>query len=428
MVMCLIGGIAVLLVSPSRYSGSARVILDYIRPDPTTGTVVPSKMLDAYLTSQVRLLRDNQVAIPAVEALGWLDSPDVQAAYAARPASDHREFDAWVASQVISGTYAHMVEDSNIMEITYNAESRELAVAVAEALRSAYIQSSIQSQRDGALASSETTAARIERVKSQIAALEATQRAFERQNNMLVGQDGRDAETARLRQMAKRVTPPLLLRSGAEGPAAAQLRVLDEVIAARGSSLGPNNPTYIAMLRQRALLAAQVQAGVSTAASRASALDAANRASTADLELQKSKVLSAREPILRLRLMQDELDQRHAELDELTASMGRLRELSGIANSSISPIGVAKPSPEPVFPNKGLILPATSGLGLVLGVLLALFVELLGRRIRAPRDLEMATGAPVLAEVPHVRKKRSSRRRGRPSRAGTIGDLELSAR
>ena len=42
-------------------------------------------------------------------------------------------------------------------------------------------------------------------------------------------------------------------------------------------------------------------------------------------------------------------------------------------------------------------------MGLVLGVLLALFVELIARRVRCEDDLEYATGAPVLAVVgePH---------------------------
>ena len=46
------------------------------------------------------------------------------------------------------------------------------------------------------------------------------------------------------------------------------------------------------------------------------------------------------------------------------------------------------------------------GLGLVLGGLLALFVELLERRVRAATDLESAAGVPVLATVPDVRRRR----------------------
>ena len=76
---CLLGGVIVIVISAPRYQATARVVLDYIRPDRDTGVVVPSKMLDVYINSQIRLIRDQEVAGPAVEALGWLDDPDVQA-------------------------------------------------------------------------------------------------------------------------------------------------------------------------------------------------------------------------------------------------------------------------------------------------------------------------------------------------------------
>ena len=429
LVACLLGGIAVMIISPPRYSGSARVTLDYLRPDPTTGTVVPSKMLDAYLSSQIRLLRDDQVAIPAAEALGWLDSPDVQAAYAARPPGDRREFASWVASQVISGTYAHMVEDSNIMEIVYNAESKELAVAVAEALRAAYIQSSIDAKRSGASASADTTLAQVEKTKGQIIALETELHAIERENNILVGRNGRDEESARLRLMAKNPAKPVLARvHDADSVAALQLRNLDAAIALRGPALGPANPALIAMQQQRALLATQVQGEQNTEASRAAALNGSNALSTGLLEQQKSKVLALREPIMRLRLLQDQLGSKYAELEDLTTSVVQLREESAKTAGSIAPVGAAKPSDKPVFPNPWLILPASMGLGLTLGMLVAIFVELMGRRVRSVRDLETAAGVPVLAVVPDLRGRRVARRR-RVAIAPAPGlELKLAAR
>ena len=54
---CLVGGLTVIVTSPPRYKGTARVVLDYIRPDPATGAVLPSKMLDAYITTQIGLIR-----------------------------------------------------------------------------------------------------------------------------------------------------------------------------------------------------------------------------------------------------------------------------------------------------------------------------------------------------------------------------------
>ena len=47
LVACLLAGLYVIAVAPKQYQASARVALNYIKPDPVTGTVIPSKMVDA---------------------------------------------------------------------------------------------------------------------------------------------------------------------------------------------------------------------------------------------------------------------------------------------------------------------------------------------------------------------------------------------
>lgn len=409
---CLLGGLTVIYVSAPRYSGSARVILDYVKPDPTTGAVVPSKMLDAYLNSQLRLLRDNQVAIPAAESLGWLDNPDIQSAYANRDPNDRRDFQAWVAAQIVNGTSAHMVEDSNIMEITYNAPSKELAMAVAEALRTAYISSSIESARQNANAAADKTAQQIEALKTEIAVLQGKVQALEKANNIIVRPNGADEETAKLRNLA-RAAPDKVVSRGGSGttPAELQLRALDTEIAKRGAGLGPNNPVMVDLQRQRAALVEQVRAEGDTAQSRAAALGAANRASAALLEAQKSRVLQLREPILQLKLLRDQLEQKSAVLEDLTNSFVNLRQEGAKQAGAITPVGPVTPSDRPVFPNPVLIIPASVVLGLMIGVLAALFVEFMGQRVRSLRDLELATQTTVLAVMPDLSQRRG--RRGR---------------
>ncbi len=149
---CLLGGIIVIVISAPRYMATARVVLDYIRPDPETGVVVPSKMLDLYINSQIRLIRDYDVAGPAVEALGWLDDPDIQSAYASVATGATGDIRTWLASQIMASTNARMVEDSNILEISYVGQEPDVAEAVVEALRQSYIQSPINARAASSLA------------------------------------------------------------------------------------------------------------------------------------------------------------------------------------------------------------------------------------------------------------------------------------
>jgi succinoglycan biosynthesis transport protein ExoP len=415
---CLVGGLWVATTSAPRYQGNARVVLDYIRPDPVTGAVVSSKMLEAYLTSQLRMLRDQQVAVPAAEILGWMDSPDVLAAYASRPASDTRDLAAWVSGILIPRIGARMVEESNILEISYNGESEELSRAAADALRTAYIQSSIQAQQESSRASAEKIQASIERVRKELAELETMQSKVEAETGVALTHKGMDEASAALRLMAKRPDGPVVLREPAPTLSRAQLAELEVTISRALQSQGPNNPDLLRLQRQRDTLRTQVENEGLSGASRSAAMIASNRASAALFESLKSQVLATREPALRLRLLQDQINGRQEEFRQLTETMIQLRSMQTATVSSISPIGEAYAEPKPVFPNTILILGGSGAIGMVLGGILACLSELMGRRVRTRKHLEAAAGSAMLIELPDLSKARpvGKGRRGANSR------------
>lgn len=420
-IAALVGGLWVTMTSVPRYQGSARVVLDYIRPDPVTGEVVPSRTLETYLTSQIRLLRDQAVAAPAAELLGWMDAPDVLAAYAARPPSDTRDLASWVSALLIPRIGARMVEDSNIMEISYYGESEELSRVAAEALRSAYVQSNIKLRQDASRESAERIQQNVERVRLELAELETLQRRVESETGVVMGAKGVDEASSRLRLMAKRPESPVVLREAAVTPTTAQLAQLEASIGRASQTLGPNNPDFIRMLQQREALRAQLANETLGPEARSAAILASSRATAALFEQTKNQVLATREPALRLRLIQDQIEGRQREFRQLTEALVSLRSLQTNSLSSITPMGEAYTAPKPVFPNPWLILIGSGGLGLVLGSVLACFSELMGRRIRTPRHLEAAAGAAMLIAVPDFKRPRPRRAPRRTSKRRAKG-------
>ncbi|HEY0647311.1 hypothetical protein [Phenylobacterium sp.] len=409
---CLIGGLVVIATSPPRYKGTARVVLDYIRPDPTTGAVLPSKMLDAYITSQINLIRDFQVTGPAVEAMGFVDNPDIQAAYYANPPADGRDLHSWIAAQVGAAAGGSMVEDSNILEIAYIASSPELAEAVVDALRAAYIESGAAQTRRAAEEQGQRLATRIEAAKATLAQLEDMQNRYEDETGLTISERGRDEEAAKLEDMLRVDRMPVVVKPSGPGVAGILLRQLDGEIAEASTTLGVNHPRLIGLRQRRIALQAQVEANASRASSSAQVVAQNERIAAAMVEQQMSKVLAAREPTLRLRLMQDEINRLRQDINKMTESLVASRTLSGADISTTKPIGPPVAEKTPVFPNKLLILGGSAGLGLLAGCLLAILIELMGRRIRAARDLEAATGAPVLVGLPDYRRALRKRRRG----------------
>ncbi|MEI6419561.1 MAG: hypothetical protein WCO82_10860, partial [Sphingomonadales bacterium] len=107
--------------------------------------------------------------------------------------------------------------------------------------------------------------------------------------------------------------------------------------------------------------------------------------------------------------MQDKLDrdaqlQREVEIrrEQYEAAAKRTAELrleSAVNDSGLIVLGDAATSMAPSFPNWTQISLLAVGLGTALGVIIALFIELLNRRVRGAEDLVTAANVQVLAVV-----------------------------
>jgi uncharacterized protein involved in exopolysaccharide biosynthesis len=186
---------------------------------------------------------------------------------------------------------------------------------------------------------------------------------------------------------------------------AVQLAQLDAEVAEASKTMGPNHPTLQALKRRRELLAKQVEQARSSAGAAASAAVSAGRATSGMLEQQKAKVMAQRDKIERLRVMQDEIDLRRDQYNKAMIRAAQLRQEADVAESGVVPLGAAIVPPQPVFPQKPLILAVSLVGGAGLGALIGLLAELFGRRVRSAEDLAHAIDAPVLAIIRNPAKK-----------------------
>ncbi|RAK66525.1 Wzz/FepE/Etk N-terminal domain-containing protein [Phenylobacterium kunshanense] len=402
-VTSLLGGLTVMMVAPPRYKASARVTLDYVKPDPMTGiSVSNNRQAEQYIRVQLQKVRDYQVALPAAEALGWLDSPDMLAAYAARAGGDRRPFQQWAADQLLSTTTATMVPGSNIMEIQYRGDSPELATAAVEAIRQGFIAADIEERRQSAVMRAEAVAETLGPLRTKIAELEAKQAEYARETGIVLERDGDNPENRTLVNLARSKDIVVTQRTAPYASDAREaLNVLEARIAESQRSLGPNNPRLLQLQQQQRLLAAQVAAEQSSTGAAASALAAQAAMRQREFEEQKVKVLGEREKVLQMRLHLDQIARYSAALTKASETLAHLRTLSTSTVSGATALGAPVTEPKPVFPNPSLVLFGSGGLGFLLGSLLALLAELLHRRVRSAHDLELAAGQPVLGLVPY---------------------------
>ena len=395
------GATALLVIKP-RYEAQSRVLLDVIKPDPVTGQVMATNFLKAYTTTQVELIKDPEVARRVVADLKWASSPEMQKLYASRDSNNGADFNGWAIQQVVDGTEAGVLQGSNILAIKYSSGSPDRAKSVAEGLRQAYLDLNLQSRRDAATRNAEWYEQQAEKARGQLMQAEANKAAYERESGIVLQDNLTDIDTARLAALAGQGPAPIYnaAPSGVT-PTTLQLAGLDSQLSLLEKTLGPNHPQLIDLRRQRELLLAQIAREQNTQGQQSSVAAASARASEGMLEAQKAKVMAQREEVERLRLMQGEIDLRRLQYNNAVGRAAQLRQEAEVAETGagVTPMGVVLRPVAPVFPNKLLFIAAAVVGGLGVGLLSALVLEFLGRRVRSPEDLASATQALVLAVV-----------------------------
>lgn len=401
----LLGALVAILIVPPRYEAISRVMLNILKPDPVTGEVINGNASRTYVATQQELIKDYEVAGRVVDQLNWANDPQIIELYQ-EDGGGGVDIRRWLAQRIIENTNVNIVGGTNILEITYKSSSPSEAKAMADAIRNAYIQSTLDTRRDEATRTAEWYEAQAEKERTLLNAADAEKTAYEKEHGIVMQADNTDVDTARLRALSTQGSAaPAIVASPTtiSTPTTAQLVALDTAIAQAAQNLGPNHPQMIQMRAQRASLAKIVDQEM--AAQRASANAAADAAAAAagalrrEVAAQTSKVIQKREQIERLTQLQAEVNMRREQYNKSMARIAELRQEASVADSGISVLGDAVMPKEPSFPNKPLILGGAGALGFGLGVLFSLLLELFGRRIRSIEDLRDCVEAPLLAVI-----------------------------
>lgn len=395
---CLLGGVYVLAVSPPRYQATARVSLDYIKSDPDLQ--LSKKMGEAYVNTQMQMIRDYQVAIPAAEALGLLEDIDIQTAFAAETGATPDDFPRWVARRIMPGIVVKPFEDSNILEISYVTSTPESAIHYAEALRAAYIRATVEARRQGSAAAADVLARRAEENAKNLLALQTALREIENEAGVLPAVEARRlTDMVAKRQGGSYVAMPS--RSRLPG----RLAEAEATLAEAERVLGPNNPNLARLRAARDAAKLQVEAERGAIASSTNIDSMIERSRQSAIEAQKDRVLSQRQLALEVRLLQDEIEARSVIVKAMNAQVAQLRVLATSQDVNLTPIGAATPKSGPVFPKPELILGGTGSIGLAIGVLLAILTELLNRRLRFAYQLDASAGAMLIGVTPSMHRR-----------------------
>lgn len=415
LITCVVVAVGVARTLPERYPARARVLMDVVKPDPVTGLAIANNAARGYVKTQMELIQDYRVAGDVVDRLGWEKNPAVVAIWQDETGGNG-DFRRWGAQRIIENTAVDVVEGSNILEITYEAPNPEVAKQIVNLLRTAYIDASLRFRTDSAGRTADWYYEQSDKAQRALAAAEAAKSEFMAQNNLVVGANGTEAETSKLQDLQSALATARGGQVQAEAQAALtaagsqivdslkmQLATLNDQIQDAGQKLGEQHPTYRALLTRRTTLQAQLAREERESRQEGALRSGVSRKSVAELqadyEAQRAKVLGMQGKLSQLNQLQREVELRRQQYEKAAARTADLRLESNVSESSLVVLGDAIAAGRPSFPNWPQILGLSFAFGLGLGVVIAVFTELLTRRIRGAEDLGFVTKAPVFAII-----------------------------
>jgi chain length determinant protein EpsF len=414
--------VVVSLLLPKQYTASTAVVIDVKSPDQVTGMVLQGMMAPGYMATQIDIINSDRVAKAVVKVLKMDQSPAIQAQWQ-EDTQGRGELVDWLSNLLQRQLDVKPSRESNVININYTGNDPAFAAAVANAFAQAYINVNL----DLRLAPARQYAAFFEeQTKVAREKLELAQKAlstYQQANGITSADERLDFETAKLNETSSQLTgvqgqttDSQSKRSSTQGDTVsevmqsplinglkADIARLEAKLTESNVNLGKNHPQTQRMEGELATLKVQLDAEVRKITT---SIDTTYQVSRQREQQLRGALAAQKSRVLELNRQRDELNvlrrdiesaQRAFEVVSQRASQTNIESQTNQTN-----ISVLNPAVAPADPSKPKVLLnvlVSIFLGTLLGVGLALVLELTNRRVRSAEDLAEALEVPVLGVV-----------------------------
>ena len=415
-----ITGAAVTLMMPKIYTASTSLIID-VKSDPIAGALLPTVGTPTYMATQTEIIQSERTAIGVVRLLRIDQNPQLVAQW--REATEGQmPLENYFARLLRNGLGVNPTRGSNIITLSYTGRDPAFATAVANAYAQAYIDLLIDLRVDPARQYAAWFDERLKILRANVEAAQSRLSAFQREKGIVATDERVDQETQRLNALAAQLaaiqgervdTSSRQRSSGGElspdvqqNPVVqglkAELAKAEAKLIETSSTLGKNHPVRVQLEGQIAGLNDQLTkemrriSGGAATATRTSAMKEAELKQL--VEEQKKQVLSLREARDQIGFLSKDVESAQRTYDSVAQ---RMSQLSLEAQSEQTNVRILSPAIEPSDPSRPNVprFLAMSLLGgLAMGVLAALGMEYLDRRVRNVADLAVE-GVPVFGRI-----------------------------
>jgi chain length determinant protein EpsF len=410
------------LLLPRIYTARTSVLVDVRTPDPVVGAAgMQGLVAPSYMATQVDIISGERVAQRVVKALKLDEDPGMRQDW--QQATQGRgSLVGWIAGQLQQGLDVRPARESNVINIVYRGPEGEQAAQVANAFAQAYLDINLALKTEPAKVYAEWFDGQAKTLRASLEEAQSRLSNYQQKAGLVSGDEKLDYETTRLADISSQLTQvqgqntDAQSKRSARGDSVAEVMQssvvnglksdisrLDAKVREASVNLGPNHPQLQRMQSELEGLRAQQSAEVGRI--NASIETTWRVGQQRERELQGS-VVAQKGRVMMLNKQRDELNvfrrdveaaQRAYEEVSKSASQSRLQSLTNQTN--VVRLDTAAMPLQPSSPRTRLNLLVAAFGGTLLGIGLALILELANRRVRSAQDLAQVMDLPVLARL-----------------------------
>lgn len=413
------------LVLPKTYKATTTIVLTYTGIDPVTGMAFPGQMVPSYIATQVGIISSKSAALKVVKELKMDENASNIEKFRSNT-EGYGNIDDWLATRLLKKLDVVPARDSNVVEVSFSDKNPKFSAAAANAFALAYQNITVELKADPLKKASSYFNERIKTLRNNLETAQARLAKYQQEKGMSSADSRYDVESVRLNELsAQLVTVQSQLldansrQRNAQGKTAAEspdvladpliqnLKALLAQEEAKFSQVAevytPEHPYYqkakAEVDKLRAELNKQIQAARKAVGNNAQILQQREAELSAALAEQKAKVLELNRARDQLSLLAKEVESAQRAYDAATQRVSQT-DLEGHFNQSdASVLNPATPPFMPSSPKLLLNLGIAAFAGLLLGIGLALLIEMRDRRVRSDDDLVDVLHVPVLGSI-----------------------------
>jgi succinoglycan biosynthesis transport protein ExoP len=418
-----LAAVAVNLLMPRQYTGTATMFVENRSTDAVTGNTLPPPLM----ATQLEIIRSHRVALEVVNATRLTDSAVAKRLF--EESTDGKgSIKDWWADRLLLNTEVQARRDSNLIDINFTARDPRFAALATNAFARAYMDVAVMLMMEPARQTSTFYDEQLKNLRTNLEKAQAKMSEYQQKYGIVVKDERMDVENSRLEELyselarvqgeardsstrerqaatyAKQGRSPEEIPEVLANPLIQSLKSdlvrLEAKLQESSTSLGGNHPSIQRQVSERDALRQKIDQEIKYAVGGMSTMSTIQRQRESEIT---RAVADQKGKMLRLKANRDEIVVLQGEVESAQkaydAGLMRFTQTTLSSRTNQANVVLLNPAVEPseasspkVFRNLlvGLIA------GLVVGLNLAFLLEVFDRRVRSGDDIGTELSLPVL--------------------------------